>query len=253
MVGNGLWAAIVVSAASLTAQQSSAAQAPVQQTALSVPFVGCRSDGQVGPLNAPADKSTQAAIPSKLAQQLAFYKAKWGFGVLAPRGWYCFGDYGSGGDELYISPTAIDTANFLRGLSFHGPVIALIHRLGSSSGMFNVAELVARVFPAYWQFPKSAMEEYPTMTRFTFGPYPKDTLIYKSESIVEFHTPAHADGLGTNPWLQKSGLPIDGVAIIVEPEFDSLLLSVRLPPDLSRLKSAIVSQIEHDARASHAK
>jgi hypothetical protein len=244
MVGNGLWTAILIGAGSLFAQQ---------EPATAVPFVGCKSDGQVGPIDAPKGKSTQVNMTSEPAQQLAFYKAERGRGVLAPRGWHCFGAYGSGGDQLYISPTPIDTTKFLGGLTYQGPVIALVHTLASTSGMFSVAELVARVFPAYSQLPKSLMEQYPTMTPFTFGPYPKDTLTYKSKSIVEFHTPAQVDGLGTSAWVTKNVLAIDGVAIIIEPEFDSLLLSVRLPPGLAGLKSAIVSQVERDSRTSKAK
>ena len=92
MVSNGLWAAIVVSAGALIAQQSPVTKAPLQQTVVSAPFVGCKSDGQVGPLDAPpAGESFQSIIRFELAGQLAFYKAKSGFGVLAPR--FTFGPY----------------------------------------------------------------------------------------------------------------------------------------------------------------
>jgi hypothetical protein len=243
MVGNRLWAAILVSAGSLIAQQD----------ASTVPFVGCKSDGQVGPLEAPTGKSTHL-VTSQSAQQLAFYKAQGEFGVLAPRDWYCFGVYGSGGDTLYVSSIPIDTANlFSGGLNVEGPAIALVHRFGNTSGRFSVAELVAHVFPAYSQFAKNLTQEYPLMVPFTFSPYPKDKLTYKTKAVVEFHTPAQADGLGTYLALTKSDAAIDGVAIIIEPEFDSLVLSVRLPLDLSSLKSAIVSQIERDSRTSKAK
>ena len=72
---------------------------------VSVPFKGCASDGQMGPEEAPKGKSVSRPITAKAASQLAYYKSENGdAGVLGPRGWYCFGTYGSGGDALYISP-----------------------------------------------------------------------------------------------------------------------------------------------------
>jgi hypothetical protein len=82
---------------------------------------------------------------------------------------------------------------------------------------------------------------------FVSGPYPKDRLAYKSKSVVEYTTPAQTDGLGTQSWLRKNGSPINGVAILVGETPDMLLLSVRLPSDLTGLTSAIVGQVERDA------
>jgi hypothetical protein len=65
-----------------------------------LPFVGCKSDGQSGPLRAPKGKSKVLPIGKETAQRLAYYKAEQGFSVLAPRGWYCFETYGSGGAAL---------------------------------------------------------------------------------------------------------------------------------------------------------
>jgi hypothetical protein len=73
-----------------------------------VPFVGCRSDGQTGPLDAPKRRSKSVLIAAKDAQNLAYYQSAQGIGVLAPRGWQCFGLYGSGGDTLYVTPSPID-------------------------------------------------------------------------------------------------------------------------------------------------
>src|SRR5580692_3776159 len=63
----------------------------------SIPFVGCKADGQVGPLKAPKETTKMISLPSELAHELAYYKAEGGVGVLAPRGWYCFETYGSSG------------------------------------------------------------------------------------------------------------------------------------------------------------
>lgn len=65
-----------------------------------VPFVGCKSDGQTGPQKAPNGKPVLLPLPAKFAERLAYYKSEQSAGVLAPRGWYCFGTYGSSGDTL---------------------------------------------------------------------------------------------------------------------------------------------------------
>src|ERR1700691_2624922 len=83
---------------------------PSRQTSVaSVPFVGCRSDGQMGRRQAPAGKKQAVAIPVSTAERLAYYKAEDDFGVLAPQGWYCFATYGSNGANLYVSPEPINS------------------------------------------------------------------------------------------------------------------------------------------------
>jgi hypothetical protein len=214
---------------------------------VSVPFVGCDSDGQVGPIKAPAAPALSVLAKPEEAEKLAYYKSEKGVGALAPRGWYCFGTYGSGGDALYITPRSIDRANiFSNGPGgADGPAIAVVYRYGGTSGRFSVAEVVARVFPVRRSFAVGVMEEFDQS--FTFGPYPKDTLVYKSNELVEYQTPAQTDGLGTYWWLSKSTIPIEGAALLVGSEPDLALLSVRLPVDLDRLTMIIVNQFERDA------
>jgi hypothetical protein len=68
--------------------------------------------------------------------------------------------------------------------------------------------------------------------------------------IFEYKTPPQSDGLGTHLWLKKNGSPIEGMAMLVGETPDLVLLSVRLPPELSGLTSAIVRQVERDAGRS---
>ena len=82
---------------------------------------------------------------------------------------------------------------------------------------------------------------------FPFGPYPKDALTYKSKTVVEYRTPAQADGLGTVSWLKKNNSPIEGVAILVGETPDLVFLHVRLPAALTGLASVIIHQVEADA------
>jgi hypothetical protein len=214
---------------------------------VSVPFVGCDSDGQVGPIDAPAAMRMSVLAKAEDAAKLAYYKSEKGIGALAPRGWHCFGTYGSGGDTLYITPQSINRATiFSRGPgSADGPVIAVVYRFGGTSGRFSVAEVIARVFPAHRSFAVSVMRELDESP--TFGPYPKDTLVYKSNELVEYQTPAQTDGLGTYWWLVKGTIPIEGAAVLVGDETDLALLSVRLPIDLNGLARTIVNQFERDA------
>lgn len=121
---------------SLLAQEKAASP---ERTAVSVPFVGCKSDGQIGPLDVPKGTNPSVLISLRAAQNLAYYSAFGeGVGVLAPRGWYCFGAYGSSGSALLVSPRPIDTASMfstwdgLAGYSRDGgrtgtPVLILVH------------------------------------------------------------------------------------------------------------------------------
>jgi hypothetical protein len=197
-------------------------------------------------MEAPSGISMAVPITAKTAKELAYYSSAQGVGVLGPRGWYCFGVYGSGGEALFVSPQPIDAANmFSADQRVSGPAIEIHHRLGAGSGRVSVAEIIARVFPAYKRFVASIIEE--SDQTFSFGPYPQDRLTYKGKTIVEYRTPAEAEGLGTHSWLKRNDSPIDGVAILIGPAPDLLLLSVRLPPDLMGLASAIVRQVELDA------
>jgi hypothetical protein len=184
------------------------------------------------------------------AQRLAYYKSAHGIGALAPRGWNCFGTYGSGGDTLYITPQPINTAKIFSvgpGGS-DGPGIQVAYRFGGTSGRFAVAEIVARIFPAYRSFATGVMKEFDRPDdSFTFAPYPNDSLVYKSKALVEYRTPAQTDGLGTYSWLTKSTIPIQGAAMLVSGEYDLALLSVRLPANLNGLTATIISQFERDA------
>ena len=104
---------------------------------------------------------------------------------------------------------------------------------------------MAHVFPAYKGFVTDVTSMFDQ--KFSFGPYPKDTLTCKSKAVVEYKTPAQTEGLGTHSWLKKNDSPIDGVAILTGQTPDLVLLSMRLPSDLTVLTPAIIRQVERDA------
>jgi len=70
---------------------------------------------------------------------------------------------------LIVSPQPID------GSALEGPAIEIFHGFGETSGRFEAAEIIARVFPDYKDFVSRVMVlfDFPP-TEFTFGPYPND-------------------------------------------------------------------------------
>jgi hypothetical protein len=131
--------------------QATATAEKHQRAAVFVPFVGCPSFGQVERLEAPNDTSRPVPISSTYAQALAYYRSADGIGILAPRGWFCEGALGSGGAALYLTPKPIqhDGSGFQ---GRDGPAIEVHYLTGGSSGIYGIAEVMARVFPAYRAF-----------------------------------------------------------------------------------------------------
>ena len=169
--------------------------------------------------------SKAVAIPAAVTQRLAYYKAQYGPGVLAPRGWHCFSTYGSEWQQSVrqsrcdrfassaLAWTGRDSR--VRPSRFRSPQ-------GGTSGRFEVAKVIARVFPAYKQFAQNVIAEgIEPASDFPSGPYASDKLTYRGKNIVEFETPANTAGLGTDSRLLPNASPIDGVAIITGTDTDS--------------------------------
>lgn len=231
------------------AQVGSVAQ-PAPTVVVTVPFVGCASDGQMGPLAAPTGQSPTISVPATMAARLAYYEADDAPGVLAPRGWHCFSTYGSNGASLFVSPDPIDSKMLLSHdwKGFSGQAVQISVYDGATSGRFELAKVIARVFPAYKQFVNSVIAEgIEPASDFPLGPFPRDKLARRAKNIVEFETPANTAGLGTTSRLQPSASPIDGVAIVVEGEPGLILLSARLPGNDRDLVSVVVKQVETEA------
>jgi hypothetical protein len=102
--------------------------------------------------------------------------------------------------------------------------------VGDTSGRFEVAAIIARVFPAHQAFVRDVIAEgIEPASSFPSGPYPKDKLSYKTNELVEYETPAQIDGLGTCSRLQKNTEPIRGVEILSGEQLDLLSLSLAAP------------------------
>lgn len=246
--------ATVYWSSSLLVAQTTSRSAPRHASVTRVPFVPCKSDGQVGPLDGPAEGGN-VEVETRISQKLAYYKADFGSGVLGPRGWYCFGVYGSGGASLFVTPEPLDTTSIFSGdwRRFNGPVIEIDYTYGGTSGRDSVARVIARVFPKYQRFVQDVLEMfervYPDLT---YGPFPTDKLSYKSDRIVEYRTPGNTEGLGTmTSALRHSPEPIEGVAQLKGdmPEIDLVLLSMRLPSEMNSVKTTIMQQLESETAA----
>ena len=212
----------------------------------SVPFVGCRSDGQVGPVEVPKATSIELRVSSNEAQHLAYYKSGvLDTGVLAPRGWHCFAVYGSGGASLLVIPQPVESIWSAEWDHVAGPAIEVNVDDGDTSGRYTVAEIIGRVFPAFRDYAKRVLEDIDGTL--PSGPYSADVLSYRSKTVVEYKTPAEKDGLGTRLRLQRSPRPIEGVAVLFGQPPSLLQLAMRLPNDSEGLASAIIAQFERDA------
>lgn len=240
-----LLAAVVLSTGASRSQ--SAAPSRAGATTL-VPFVGCKSDGQVGPLDAPDGRPEAVDLPAAFAKRLAFYKAEQGWGVLAPRGWYCFSTYGSAAANLYVSPDPIDSAELVSDewTGFSGDIVQISYEYGDTSGRFGVADTIARVFPAYMSFVRGVIaEDIEPASSFPSGPYPHDKLRYLNRYTLEFETPAHEKGLGTFYGVRSNADPIFGVAALTGGAPDLVLVAMRLSERDRDLMRSILEEVEH--------
>lgn len=240
-------AVVAIVAMGSAAAVQGAAQAKPAGTSAAVPFVGCASDGQMGPAAGPATMPKGVTVKGGVAAGLAYYATDQGMGVLAPQGWHCFGTYGSSGTAIYVTPGPLDSATVFaldwKGVT--GPGVVMIDSLGDTSGRFEVAKVIARVFPAKKAFAEGVIQEgLEPASDFPFGPYPGDKLTYKSGTLVEYVTAGGQDGLGTAPRVVKDADAIAGMAMLAGEAPDLILLAVR--GATAAQASAIVAQAEAD-------
>jgi len=233
-----------------SAAPSNTAAAPTAPTPVSVPFVGCPADGQTGPQPAPSGQPVAVTLAPAMAGKLAYYSATNIGAVLAPAGWHCFGAYGSSGGSLYVAPGPI-TFNDVSGSSWAagaGQAVEVSWVAGDTSGRFEVAQAIARLFPTQMAFAQKVIAEgVEPASSFPKGPFLQDQLTRRGDDVVEYETPAGALGLGTTFSQLSSGTAIDGVALLQGQTPDLVFLAARLPPTEQGLAAAIESRLEADS------
>jgi hypothetical protein len=198
-----------------------------------VPFVGCASEDQVGPQEAPKGTDQLLQIKASAARRLAFYSSGGGFGVLAPRDWYCFALYGSSSSRLFVAPRVIN-ANDL--IPIAGSAIELNATEGGGSGTAFAAEVWARVFPSLRPLVQGLIDAGDLSAEaYPFSPYPGDKLIVQAAP--------RSEGLGTMGQFTANDDPIDGAAILQGQNPDLLMLRVRLPLKQRDLAPVIIQQL----------
>jgi hypothetical protein len=206
-----------------------------------VPFVGCRSDGQMGPQAAPRRAKATPKLPSAYADRLAFYAAADGPGVLAPRGWRCFGLEGSNGVAVIVTPEAHGSELIDARPIISGPAVELYSTSSETSGRFEVARVAAGFFPSFKDFVRQVAAEGIEEIE-PSRPGPRDQITLRTATKVEFTTPAGQKGLGTRSRLKPSGDPIRG-AYVIDPE-GLTTIHVRLPASAGDLAPLVIREAE---------
>jgi hypothetical protein len=217
-----------------------AAPAAAQDQA-QVPFVGCASDGQQGLLAAPDGKGQTPTAPAAVAGRLAYYASN-DLAVLAPRGWHCFGLYGSNGSGLYVTPEKHGEDLFDLPAPLTGPIVQVHLSLGSTSGRFEAARVAARLFPSRKAFVKSVQDEEILEKAFVFGPYGTDRTTLLNDHEARFETPAGKDGMGIGGRMAPGKDPVLGYAGMTD-DNDLLWVGARLPASERDLATAIVEAV----------
>jgi hypothetical protein len=191
-------------------------------------------------------------LPASAGARLAYYVFL-DLGVLAPRGWHCFGLYGSSGSTLMVTPEQHGSDDFLRaGTHLTGSAVELSLTYGGTSGRFHVAKIAARIFPVARQLLENVIDEekgiygqgFDPSDEFPSGPYPDDQLTRRGDTEVEFVTAGNSEGLGTDSWMAKNVEPIIGAAILAPADMDLVQVNVRLPPEMRDLSPTIVATVK---------
>jgi hypothetical protein len=216
---------------------------PAAHADASVPAIGCPTDGQLGPEPAPRNATKRVKLDGGAASGLAFYRNA-EIGVLGPRGWHCLVLAGSNGMALYVTRDELKAQTMLASTfeGFSGEAIQLSVASGETSGRFEAAKFIARLFPQDRIFVEHVIaEKIEPASHFVFGPYPTDRLKRRSEALVEYETPAGTKGLGTDSRLLPNGAPISGMVFLGE---DESVTSLALRLADKSLAAAIIRQTE---------
>ena len=138
--------------------------------------------------------------------------------MLGPRGWYCFGTYGSDGAAIFVAPHPVQSADVMSSswAAGAGPAIEMTISTGDTSGRFTVAKVIARLFPAHQAFVQQVVaENLEPGDHFPAGPFASDKVTLRSDFVAEYETAPSSQGMGTTfSRLTADATPIDGAAVL---------------------------------------
>lgn len=217
---------------------ASPAQRPAAPVAL--PFVGCAADGQTGRQAAPAHGATPR-LPAGAAGRLAYY-AMSEIGVIAPRGWHCFGLYGSNGATLIVTPEQRGFDDFPpRGRRISGQAVQVSYSYGGTSGRFAVARMISTFFPAHAAFVRQVRDDGYVLGGQPTGPVPGDLIRWRTSDQARVTTPAGRSGLGTDWLLAPSADSIESLVMLLRGDpIDMVRVDVRMPARDAALATVII-------------
>jgi hypothetical protein len=175
-----------------------------------VPAIGCPLGGPEGPEDTPTlPKTVRVVVPEGTTSGLAYYSAFEGdgTGVLAPKGWDCFGTHGTAGSTLYVTPDHLSGPIPTR--PKNGPVVIKDMFSSAASGRYIVADISARIFPLAREFVQRVAPK-----SYVFTPWPYDRLNRLSDFVASYVTPAGTDGLGTAFGRTPGPQPIFGLVFL---------------------------------------
>lgn len=212
-----------------------------------VPFVGCPSDGQLGPQPRPRSGVTPKLGASE-ARQLSYYVAPEvadGLGVLAPSGWHCIALYGSNGSQLIVTPEKHRADDFMKSdpVRLRASAVTISVNYGGTSGRWGVAAAIARFFPEHRSSIGKNFEGL-ELGPLPAGHDPNDVIRDRTDRLVRFTTLAGRKGWGTRWLLQPNARPVEGIVRLVPSDgwFDSFEMEVRLPSKVATLATTILAE-----------
>ncbi|HKX91338.1 MAG TPA: hypothetical protein VJM15_02800 [Sphingomicrobium sp.] len=226
----------------LVALMALATPTTARERLVQVPFVGCPSDGQTGPLPAPTATRNAPRLPSAQARQLAYYVSESGPAVLAPRGWHCFGLYGSNGSILVVAPRRLRAEElFGHRVRFRGPAIVASFSDGQTSGRFSVWSAIARYFPQFRHLIDRQDWADIMDGSLPSGPFVHDRIVSRTARSIRLVTPAWREGQGTTGYLAKGNLPVHSMLHLMGSGAETGLLTI--DARLSRPQQVLVQAI----------
>jgi hypothetical protein len=218
------------------APHAMAAQAGVA----TIPFIGCIESGPTPDdvtWTAPSGKPLATDLPPSVAARLAVYASNWS-AVLAPRGWVCRSIVTPlKGVAMIVAP---ETGSGDQLDILNGP--AVIAWNDESEATVNA--YAGRYFPR--QLAPSAAQQTVAAAASLPPRYASDIIRYHGPLVLEYETPAHHAGLGSQASAQGArppALPSYGLLALSSLPRGAggiVNLTVRLPPDLAFLHGAIV-------------